>query len=366
MVDFNLEIKKIHPINIKEIEQNKYKIHNDIKKSIILYNAAIGEIKRGNFDLAINDLKKALSFNKGFDEVIKLMGLCYVNIGEYKKAKKEFKKLYKHEIYNELANEYLQSLIIEKSISKNTNYPEDIKVIFDDEKTQYIKKGKIKGKNIICILITSIILVGMYINYFYPQVISSVIEIIHSNKKITETIEENHKNLDEKDIVLMKDDNENKPSENPVKDVEVVKVDNHNDNTVAMMDNAEQSFGEGNYEKAVDILISMRSMNFEGEIKTRSDKLWTSLRINSWSIYNQANKLYKEKKYIEALPKLKTALEIIPDSELMPWITFQVGMCYKETSDNSNAIIYFKKVEENYPNSKYVSNAKMMKNEIGN
>lgn len=46
LVNFEMEIKKINPINIKEMELNRYKINNDIKKSIILYNSAIGEIKK--------------------------------------------------------------------------------------------------------------------------------------------------------------------------------------------------------------------------------------------------------------------------------------------------------------------------------
>jgi len=50
----------------------------------------------------------------------------------------------------------------------------------------------------------------------------------------------------------------------------------------------------------------------------------------------------------------------------MPWITFQIGMCYKETNDNVNALTYFNQVKDNYPKSKYTSNAKMMINQMGN
>ena len=39
-------------------------------------------------------------------------------------------------------------------------------------------------------------------------------------------------------------------------------------------------------------------------------------------------------------------------------------MCYKETNDNANALIYFKQVKDNYPKSNYVSNAKMMISQI--
>ena len=118
MIDFDLEIQKVHPINLKEIELNQYRIDDDAKKAIILYNAAIGYIKKGNSDLAINDLKKALSYNKDFTEAIKLMGLCYVIMKEYRKEEKTFKKLNKYVIYNELVNEYMQSLGINYNQAK--------------------------------------------------------------------------------------------------------------------------------------------------------------------------------------------------------------------------------------------------------
>ena len=127
MVDFDLEIKKAHSINMKEMELNQYVIDNNIKKSIILYNTAIGEVKKGNFDLVINDLKKALSYNEGFTEAIKLMGVCYVNMKEYKKAEKTFKKLNKDVIYSELVNEYMESLLINKAMAEGITLTEAAK-----------------------------------------------------------------------------------------------------------------------------------------------------------------------------------------------------------------------------------------------
>lgn len=103
------------------MELNRYKINNDIKKSIILYNSAIGEIKKSNFELAVNDLKKALSYNKGFSDAIKLIGLCYVSMKQYRNAEKVFKKLKKYAIYDSLANDYIQSLKIKSSIGRNVN-----------------------------------------------------------------------------------------------------------------------------------------------------------------------------------------------------------------------------------------------------
>lgn len=379
MINFDLEMKRVQPINLKEMELNRYKIDYSIKKSIVLYNMAIGEIKKGNLELAINYLKKALSYNKGFSEAIKLTGLCYVNMKEYKKAEKIFRKLAKDLIYNELANEYMQSLIIKKSMIKNINTIED-NYLFNNKKMQHISAKRSKGKIIISLLIIIIVIAGVSINYFYPLTIQGVLTKLptsiqgvlgkfQDNNKIVDSEETADKNLDEDETSSEENTIAHVDYENAKKNSEDTKLelDSYKNNIVSMLNDVEKSFKDGNYEKAASTLISMKSMNFDDETKPKFDKLWQDLKPNVlWTIYNQGNNLYKQKNYIEALPKLKIASEIDPNLDLMPWITFQIGMCYKETNDNANALIYFKQVRDNYPKSNYVSNAKMMINQIGN
>jgi tetratricopeptide (TPR) repeat protein len=373
LIDFDLEITMIQPINIKEMELTGYKIDDNIKKSIVLYNIAIGEINKGNVNLAINDLKKALSYNKDFLEATKLMGLCYVNIKEYKKAEKIFKKLAKYQIYDELVNEYMQSLEITKSKFKNINTIKEVKYISNNK--QFIAAKCSKGKISIGLLIF-IILTGVIIHYFYPLTIQTVLtksqiriqsivekfqvnnKIVNSTEKIDENATLSHENI------IADEDYENVQEKLQYTDLES-DSSNNKDNIVNMLNDAEKSFNDGNYEKAASTLISMKSMNFDAETKKTFDQLWKGLTPNAlWTIYNQGNKLYKQKNYVEALPKLKIASEIDPNLELMPWIIFQIGMCYKETNDKVNALIYFNNVQDNYPRSKYSSNAKMMINLI--
>ena len=380
MIDFDLELKKIQPINMKEMEFNRYKIDDSIKKSIVLYNIAIGEIKKGNFDLAINYLKKALSHNKGFSEAIKITGICYVNMKEYKKAEKVFKKLSKDSIYNELANEYIQSLIIKKSMCTNMNTIEEVQHTFNSKKKQPVLAKHLKRNIAISLLIIIMIISGGIIKYFYPLTIQKVLtkfpigiqevlEKFQGNKKIVDSEKEKDKILDEGKTLSEENTIANKDYENDKKNTEDVKMnlDSYKNDIAIMLNDVDKSFNDKNYEKAASTLISMKSMNFDDETKTKFDKLWQDLRLNGlWTIYNQGNNLYKQKNYVEALPKLKIATEIDPNLDIMPWITFQIGMCYKETNDNVNALIYFKQVKDNYPKSNYTSNAKMMINQMGN
>ncbi|OOM79597.1 outer membrane protein assembly factor BamD [Clostridium puniceum] len=376
MVDFDLEIKNARSINIKEIELSQYIIDDNIKKSIILYNTAIGEVKKGNFDLVINDLKKALSYNEGFTEAIKLMGLCYVNMKEYKKAEKTFKKLNKDIMYNELANEYMQSLSIKKSMDECITVTEIVKNVSNNKKKQYNLAIYSKRNIVISLVIFMVVIAGVSINYFYQETIQGVftkfntsIQGEQKNNKMHDSNEETYINSDEDEVLMQENTVSNGEYKNMQNNLADTKLDsdNYKNNIVSMLKDAEEFLNNGNYEKAASILISMKSNSFDDETKMKFDKLWQSLKPNSlWIIYNDGNKLYKQKKYLEALPKLIIASEIDPKLDLMPWITFQIGMCYKETNDNDNALIYFNKVKDNYPKSQYASNARMMISQIGN
>ncbi|EKQ56860.1 MULTISPECIES: tetratricopeptide repeat protein [unclassified Clostridium] len=379
MVDFDSEIKKVHPINIKEIELNKYRIDDNIKKSIILYNTAIGEMKKGNFDLVIDDLKKALSYNKDFTEAIKFLGLFYVNINDYKKAEKTFKSLYKYEMYDELINEYMESLSVKKSISNDVMILETVEHMSNTEKVQAGTAKNLIKKSAISLLIVIIVIIGVGMNYFYPETIQGVITKFKTSSKwaedkvqadnISNSKVEANKKSDENESLVEEKTISNEKQENTQKNITDAKLeaDNYNKDTVHMLDDAEKLLNDERYEKAAGILINMKGRNFDNQTQIRFNELWQSLNPNPlWKIYNEGNKLYKQQNYTEALPKLIITSEIDPNLDIMPWITFQIGMCYKETNDKANAITYFNKVKDNYPKSEYVSNARMMISEIGN
>lgn len=381
LVNFEMEIKKINPINIKEMELNRYKINDDIKKSIILYNSAIGEIKKSNFELAVNDLKKALSYNKGFSDAIKLIGLCYVSMKQYRNAEKVFKKLKKYAIYDSLANDYIQSLKIKSSRGRNVNNMDVINHINSDIWNEYSTKPKRStGKIIMVILSLVIIMGGIAMNYFYPKFIQIAMakvpietqeflnklsinnklivkqeEVDKDQNKVGDSLEENMVNLESSEKAKIDSEDQK------------IKNDSYKNNILGMLNDAEKSIGDGKYEMAAEDLINLKNENFDNDTKVKYDKLWQDLKIRGiWPIYNDGNKLYKQKKYAEALPKLKMTSQIDSDIDIMPWLMYQIGICYKETNDYSNALTYFRQVKDKYPKTEYASYADYSMKEMGN
>lgn len=160
------------------------------------------------------------------------------------------------------------------------------------------------------------------------------------DKAGNESNEDNEK-LDKEDTVSNEDD-KNLDKENTVSDKDDKDTKEELDDKKSELDNGKSEQDQSNK----DINVS---------------KLTTK---EIWDIYNEGNKLYKQGSYEKALPKLEMSYKIKPDSSLMPWLTYQLGDSYKELNDNANALVYFKKVIQNYPSSQFVSSAERMIKEM--
>lgn len=356
MIDFHIELQGVKHINLKNIE---YSFNEDIKKSIIIYNKAMAEIKGNNLDLAIEDLKTALSYNSGFAEAIKVLGLCYANKKDCRNAKKTFKKLAKYEMYSEQANKYIEAMLIEKNISKTLDVIKKAQTSCKDEKRKSKPSKKLKRISIIASVFSVTFILGIFIIYKYSPTIQAYTNLNSNKEKIESS--DNNKSAD----TVSRE--EYKSIEKRLNDTQA-ELDNYKkkNDISSIMNEIQKWYNNGDYEKAAKGLIDLKDKNLEKEAKVKVDNMLSTIKEKHiWTIYNNANKLYKEGKYSEALPKLKVVSEVDPNLDIMPWITYQIGMCYKEGKDSTNALVFFKRVKEKYPKSEYVSYAQSMIDEIG-
>ncbi len=366
MIDFDLEIKNIQPINIKNMELKQYKINDNIIKSIILYNKAIAEIRTKDLDLAIKDLKKALSYNQGFAEAMKLLGLCYVSNKEYKRSEKTFKKLMKYEIYNEIAKAYIKELLVENNTSKTLQRIRSVKSSYNSGKKQSIVRKYLRGKSIIGFSILVIIGTGFIIAYGVPSMLQTFSPEVETTNKLVNADAKIEEKTEENEVSTAISYEEYESVQKKLEDTKI-ELDDYKKkyDVLLLLNEVEKSYQDGNYEKAAQDLLHIKKMRFDDGTKVKFDKLWWDIKTNGlWPIYNHGNRLYKEGKYQEALPKLKIVSEIDPNLDLMPWVTYQIGMCYKETKDNTNALVFFQKVKDNYPKSNFATSSETMINQI--
>src|SRR5690554_1043093 len=103
-----MELKKFSEIDIGNLQKNVKDLPDDMINSIKLYNKAIDSLKRDSEDIAIIELKKAVSLNPGFNEAINLLGLCYAYIGEKDLAQEMFSRVVDSESNGIKAFNYLK------------------------------------------------------------------------------------------------------------------------------------------------------------------------------------------------------------------------------------------------------------------
>jgi tetratricopeptide (TPR) repeat protein len=317
------------------------------------------------------------------------MGLCYVKMKEYKKAERAFKKLDKYLMDDKLIDEYMESLSLIKSMPETMTLDEAARN-FSNDKKQLSRKGIHLKRNLAIGVL--IVIAGASINYFYPEMVkgslikvkASIEEKFQSNNKQVAVKEETKESLNEEKPSVDETSNEDKtlketnitnttPREKQEDksqkntDNTQLEAENYKKTTTSMLSDAEKLLNSESYEKAATILLDVKNRNLDNETKNKLNELLQRLKPNPmWKIYNDGNTLYKQNKYAEALPKLLITAEIEPNLDIMPWVTYQIAMCYKQTKDYDNARIYFNNVKNNYPKSQYASYSKTTLNEIGN
>lgn len=360
MFDFNLEIKSIQPITMENWDAGHNGLDDNIRRSVIQYNQAVADIKANNLDAAVRNLKKALLYNRGFFEAIKLLGLCYVNKKDYKKAEKTFIKLAEYEIYSDLAIIYIKNSIIEKTMTKTMDDISKVSSNFTDKGKRSLLTGKTVKRMAAAL---STIVVAVFVYTFAQAAISKLPDntekVIAVDKAAASgqsgLIEGRTSQPEEYESIEKELNSTRSDLESYKKKCDILFVIN----------DIEEAIIGKEYEKAAVGLLDARKMELDGESKVKIENLWTEIKSKAlWDIYNQGNRLYKEQKYTEAVSKLRLAYEFKADPGLMPWITYQLGVCYKQIGDKANAIEFLQKVKSDYPKSKYVKESERLIKQI--
>src|SRR5665647_2520902 len=87
-MDVKNDIKNLKLLNVEQHMADNVKKNEISKESINLYNKALGKAKRDGEDIAIIELKRALTYNENFIEALTLLGYCYLITNNQVEAKK--------------------------------------------------------------------------------------------------------------------------------------------------------------------------------------------------------------------------------------------------------------------------------------
>jgi len=366
LIDLKHELKNYPAIDIASLEKNRPDLPDNFKNSVVLYNKALESIRSGSEDIAIIELKKAVSINPEFYEAANLLGLCYVSIKEYAKAEEMFKRVMDSENNGVKALTYIKALeegnIPGASGSKKNSkkrYPFNRPAERNQNTGKSLQNSTSLKKEILKYAIGCLIgiLVMVAINLLTSDTPQDSVQTSADadTTQIEEAVEAVKKEYEAK-LNEMK-------QRNDVLEESLRKANQSIDYYKSVNDllEAEKLATSGEYEKAADLLILLKPIDFQSTAKEKSDKLIQEIMPKAArEAYNQGLKLFKQKNYQEALDVLYKAK--LYGSGLnnvnMDAILYNLAKIYMELGDYPNAISTFNEVINNYPNSGDVKHAK--------
>ena len=367
MLDLKQELANYPPINIAGLKEKDPTIPDKIVNSIVLYNKALESIRSNSEDIAIIELKKAIAMNPDFYEAVNLLGLCYYYINETDKAEELFKRVVDAEKNSIRAMNYIKmmkgdsepDLVPSRAKKKEKrNIKEKIvKKVYLGSTRQNFRTNLPKyalsfaaGAILVLILCLAFIRGS---NASEPEPDTSSEETIRQLNEKIESQERAYNKLS-KDYQALEE--------------ELEKVNQNLDYykfTIKLYE-IEDLYANREYEQAADMLILMKTVDFEGEEKERFDKLYEKVMPAA------ANKVYEEglvlvntrRQYDEAIKKLNKVQMYMEDFKNMDAVLYYLGKCYQQLNDSRNALAVYQKLMEQYPKSSYVKWAKVRINEL--
>ena len=324
------------------------------------YNSALKEARQHNFDLAIMQLKKAISVNRKFLKAYQLLTLIYMEDREYSKAMKLINSGLAVDIGNTTLLRYRQELTGDTNVVKGEEYS-----VEDDEAKDKPIAAKFSYKED-----------RPSIFPFINLILGVIIGIICSQWLIVPTVKKNMKEEYESSKIDYSAELAAKSATISqlqktvtTQEKKISELENGTGNTQGGIINVNNE----SYEMFFDAWESYRNLKereyTDDELIALAYKLWkikesdiaegyakeilTNMRTNVYptaakKVYQRAKGIYDSEMYEEAITWLSAASEMDKTNENP---LYYIGRCYQATEKYQEAISYYDKALEVSPNS---------------
>lgn len=338
------------------LQNNPAKLHaaNQVVKK---YNYALAQVKSGNYDVALLQLKKVVASQPNYLVAQQLLSLLYMRDGDNEKAAKQLKKAQRIDINNTRTVMYLGELGLNSSSSKRVNEVQrqvKKKQIQKSDNPKFFlpdadfRDGKINRGYFMYLLIG--VAIGMLVGFFLilpargralaNKYNREVVEMAEQQTDMTyqmQTLEEEKEELK----------NEMKQLEKKVKKMKEEAVDEKAYDTFAK---AVVAYMAKKNDEAAELLMSLDMSKFNS---TTTKELYDTISKATFPnmsrvTYNEGRRLFDTRKYDEATEKLLLALKY---DETNTDAMYYLGRCYQMTGDNKKAKKYYTLITENYSTS---------------
>ena len=387
MINLGQELLNYPPINLANLAESNREIPDNIKNSIILYNKALESLRTNSEDIAIIELKKAISISPDFYEAMNLLGICYSIINEDAKAIEVFQKVVEAEKNSVKALQYLNMLksnnipasygtkikkndIAKKNGAKKVEsaMPEDS---INDRKSHAdtssgnvhsalnVKKNWKPGTIKFVIGFTAGALLISILNLSFGT--GRNVNIPDSNPNDSSIqLNDELTSYKSKYSSLVKDYGELQ------KNLEAVNQNVDYYKFSLKLYEIEDMYLERDYETAADMLILMKTVDFKGAEKEKFNAMYEEIMpVAAKTVYDEGSVLVNSKQqYQEALKKLNKVQTYVDDFDRMDSVLYYTGKCYQQLNDSRSALAAFQRLSSEYPESSYIKWAKIRVKEI--
>ncbi len=396
LLDIKQELQKFSHIDLKKMANNIDNIPDNIKNSVVLYNKALDNIHSKSEDIAIIELKKAISLNPDFHEAMNLLGICYTYIQDHEKASEMFERVIKAEKQSKEASRLLNSINAKEasltgretskksktgnSVKKSVQAAERNKFIIKDSRNTNTNNKKITSMKTLSKKILSKfsginkgdvpkLLVALILGALLVFVISLPSYIKDNSVDVSNTMEDNDRDKSELEIEINSLKKQMDEMNEKYNKLEKEKTDHEElidyyKNAMKLYD-IESLFSAQKYELAGDKLLLLKDTVFKDNEKKKFDELCNTVFTKAaWTVYNEGLSLFASKRYQDALGKLSKVQVYKGDATYMDSVLYNMGKCHKNLNDSRSALDVFQKIISTYPKSQYAQYAQTRINEI--
>ncbi|MCR4434886.1 MAG: tetratricopeptide repeat protein [Clostridiales bacterium] len=358
MISLKQELADFMPIDIKELEEMGQIIPDNVKNSIVLYNKAIESLKQNSEDIAVIELKRAISMNPAFHEAMNLLGLCYSYTKEYAKAAEMFNKVVAGEKNGIKALRYLDALKGVESSSPEAVQPEK-KAAGKNEKEKKAKDRpdttfwdmvKGSGKSDIVKYVIGFV-AGAVMVFLISLPFNAGNGGASLNNEPVKAPAGQNSVLDEAKY------NELANSYQDLKkQLEASKAQVDYYRNVMKIFEAEQLASQQNYQSAADVLVLLKTVEFKDAEKEKYDSLYKTVMPRAvQTVFQEGLNLYNAQKYADAAAKLSKIQAYGTEWPYANIGMYYLGKSYMGLNDSKNAVSTFQKVKELFPGTQYAS-----------
>ena len=367
-MDLKAELQNFKAINLDEIVQGD-EIPDNLRNSVFLYNKAIESLGSGSEDIAIIELKKAISMNPHFYEAMNLLGICYSYLDDKEKAAEIFDKVIKAESNSILAMNYMQRLGLDESVAPQKSKQSKMYVEQPGEPLKRIRTSNTpsSGKHVNKQTLLNVVKVGagFAVGLLLSALLFSSLPEKESDLNVpdqsttvtTDNVmkaeyEAKYAELDRKYDLLQKD------KESALQQADYYKA-------ALKLYEIDALARDKKYENAADMLLLMKTVEFKDAEKDFFNGLYQSVMPQAAkTAYDQGYKLYNARKYQDSLKKLEKVQVYDPQFKRMDAVLYYMGRCCQFLQDSRSAIALFQKLTDSYPNTTYAKSAKVRLKEL--